>query len=113
MAKRSRTRSRFEEMYALAVTAHKNGWIAEQSAKELEELLARNPDLVDDGAKETARLEFRAMADPSLAGALPSIRAATERYMANKPAGTSARFHHEFLKRCRLARKQGIAAVAP
>jgi hypothetical protein len=98
-------------MYALAVTAHKNNWTANQISKELDELLARNEDLVDDRAKETARLEFHAMADPSLAGVLPAIRASTERYMAAKPAGTSQRFQHEFLKRCRQARKLGVAAV--
>jgi len=98
-------------MYALAVAAHTNGWKATQISKELEDLLARNEDLVDEKAKETARLEFRAMVDPCLSGALPAIRASTERYMASKLAGTSHRFQHEFLKKCRQARKLGIAAA--
>lgn len=111
MAKRNRTKSRFEDMYALAVTSHNNSWPDNQTKKELEELLARNEDLVDDQAKDTARLEFHAMADPRLAGALPAIRSSTERFMAGQPAGTSQRFQHEFLRRCRQARKLGVASA--
>ena len=85
MAKRNRTKSRFEDMYALAVTSHNNSWPDNQTKKELEELLARNEDLVDDQAKDTARLKFHAMAEPRLAGALPAIRSSTkDLWLANR-----------------------------
>jgi hypothetical protein len=107
--KRNRTKSRFEEMYSLAVTSHTNNWSDQKTERELEELLAKNDDLVDEGAKSTARLEFAAMADPRLRGALATIRAWTQRLMDSKPPGASQRFQHEFLKMCRQARKMGVA----
>jgi hypothetical protein len=111
MTKRNRTKLRFEGMYSLAVTSHINNWSEQKTVRELEEVLAKNADLVDEGAKNTARLEFSAMADSSLRGALPTIRCLTERLMDSKPPGAKQRFQHEFLKLCRQARKIGVAAV--
>src|SRR5689334_11786518 len=108
MPKRNRTKSRFEDMYSLAVTSHTNNWTHDRAARELDVLLAKNLDLLDVRARHVARNEFWDMADGALPGALPRIRQLTERLMSLEPPGTSKRFHHEFVKICREARKRGL-----
>ena len=71
-------------------------------------VLAKNLDLLDEKARNVARDEFWDMADGALRGALPRIRLLTEQLMSLEPPGTSKRFHHEFVKICRKARKQGL-----
>src|SRR6185312_4437320 len=77
MVKRNRSKSRFEDMYHLPVTAHTNNWSSEQVRQQREELIVRNHDLVDEKARETARREFDDIVNPGLAGALPAIHALT------------------------------------
>jgi hypothetical protein len=108
MPKRNRTKSRLEDMYSLAVASHTNNWRHERTAGELEVLLAKNTDLLDEKARNVARDEFWDMADSALRGALPRIRQLTEQLMKLEPPGTKKRFQHEFLKICRKARKQGL-----
>ena len=112
MPKRNRTKSRFSDMFHLAVSAHTNNWSNDRCEQEQEDLLAKNEDLLDERAKNTARSEFRVMADPKLSGLLPKIQALTEQVMDAEPPGTSRRFQHEFLNICRKVLKFGVGAVA-
>jgi len=109
--KRNRSKSRFEDSYSLAQARQINNWSDKQARKELDELLAKNVDLVEERSRETFRREFWEMADPALKGALPSILAHTKRIMETEPSGTKKRFQHEFLKTCRLAKRMGISAA--
>jgi hypothetical protein len=111
MPKRNRTKSRFADMFHLAVSAHTNNWSADRCEQELEDLLAKNEDLLDERAKNTARSEFRVMADPKLSGSLPKIQALTDQVMDAEPPGTSRRFQHEFLNICRKVLKLGVGAA--
>jgi hypothetical protein len=98
-------------MFHLAVSAHTNNWSADRCEQELEDLLAKNEDLLDERAKNTARSEFRVMADPKLSGSLPKIQALTDQVMDAEPPGTSRRFQHEFLNICRKVLKLGVGAA--
>lgn len=93
------------------MSSHNNNWPVEKANSEYEELIAKNDDLLDEKARNTARLEFQVMIDPCLKGALPTIRDRTQRLMDSKPPGVNQRFQHEFLKLCRQARKIGVAAT--
>ena len=77
--KRKRTKSRIDDMFHLAASAHTNNWSAERTDQEFEEWLAKNDDLLDERSRKTARDEFRDMANHRLKGSLPKIRALTNK----------------------------------
>lgn len=107
MAKRVRTRLRFDEFYGLALVSHQQGWPSRRKEEELEILIEKNYDLGDVKAIKTAKDEFRTMAQPRLKDWLPVLRDLAEKRMGLEPAGTTKRFNHEMVKFCRRAGKDG------
>jgi hypothetical protein len=108
MPKRNRTRSRLEQFYNLALASHQRGWPEQLTARELEILIDKNVDLVEEKAKQTARREFWAMANPQLNGFLEPLYRLAERKMADEPPGTKLRINHEVKNFCDRAVKHPI-----
>jgi len=113
MPKRNRTRQRTDEFLALSLQAHQGGWSEERVAAEIEILLMKNPDLVDEAATNTARSEARLMAHPRLRPWIQNISDLAERIMAKEPAGTKKRYNHELRSICRhaLEHPRGVGAA--
>ena len=113
MPKRNRTKQRPDEFVALSVQAHQGGWSEERVASEIEILLMKNPDLLDEAATNTARSEARLMAHPRLRPWIQKISDLVKRIMAEEPAGTKKRYNHELRNVCRqaLEHPQGVGAA--
>jgi len=113
MPKRNRTKQRPDEFVALSVQAHQGGWSADRVASEIEILLMKNADLLDEAATKTARSEARLMAHPRLRPWIQKISDLARRIMADEPAGTKKRYNHELRNMCRdaLEHPQGVGAA--
>jgi hypothetical protein len=103
MPKRKRTRTRTEEALSLAVTSTQQGWNRKRVSDELEGLIARNSDLIDEKSIETFRSEFYRFADPRLNGFLPKIDGLAKRKIDAQEAGGKLRYNHELSKFCKRA----------
>jgi len=101
MAKRSRTNHRLLDLRELAERSHAEGWTPERRQREFTRWQMGNPDLRDPTGIATARSEFNLLANPRLAGALPSLWGIVESKLAREPAGSRLRFHHELMTLCR------------
>lgn len=112
MPKRNRSRTRTEEAVCLAVIATQQGWKQDRVDNELEDLIARNPDLIDVKARKTFKSEFYKFADPKLSGYLLTISKLANRVIDAQEAGGKLRYNHELSKFCNRALKHPLGPGA-
>jgi hypothetical protein len=88
---------------SLATIARQQGWTENKINDELKGLIARNPDLVEQKAIETFKLEFSKFADPRLNGFLTKISKLANKVIDAQEAGGKLRYNHELIKFCNRA----------